>query len=213
MPAKSEPLTKSALPPPDSDEAAISACRQGDVDAFEILVKRYQKQMFNTAFRMIGSYEDAAEAVQDAFVSAFRNINKFKGSSKFSTWLTRIVINMAKNRIKKMAADRRKNTVSLDDCRQGNGHIKFDPAADEPSAMENMERKQIRRQVQLCIDTIDSGFREVLVLKDIQGFAYAEIGAILKIPQGTVKSKLYRARDSLKKCLKRVFGDIRHVVS
>jgi RNA polymerase sigma-70 factor, ECF subfamily len=213
MSAKAETVTERTSPPPDQDQAAIAACQQGDKEAFAILVNNYQKQMFNLAFRMIGSYDDAAEVVQDAFASAFKNIHRYKGSAKFTTWLTRIVINSSKNRIKKLVVEKHKNPVSLDECRHtGDGEIRFDPAADDPSAQEIMERKQIQQQVQWCIGRIEDGFRDVLVLKEIQGFSYAEIGATLKIPQGTVKSKLYRARDSLKTCLKRVFGDLSHVL-
>ena len=207
-------MTRCAPLTPDLDQTAIAACRQGDVYAFEILVKKYQKQMFNIALRMIGSYDDAGEAVQDAFVSAYKNIDKFQGAAKFTTWLTAIVINMSKNRIKKLATGRHKNTVSLDECLQdAQGKTKHDPAAGGPSALQQLERKQIQQQVQWCIGRIEDGFREVLVLKDIQGFSYDEIGQTLKIPQGTVKSKLHRARDFLKTCLKKAFGDLSHVVS
>jgi RNA polymerase sigma-70 factor, ECF subfamily len=197
----------------DQDEEAIAACQQGDVEAFEVLVLRYQKRMFNIAFRIIGNREDAGEVVQDAFVSAYKNIKTFRGSSKFTTWLTKIVMNLSRNRIKKLHAEKCRGTVSLDDCLEtGEGRMKINPDSGDPSAHLRMERKQIQLQVQWCINKIDTGFREVLVLKDIQGFAYTEIGEILKIPQGTVKSKLYRARDSLKNCLKRVIGDLQHVL-
>lgn len=214
MAAKDEPMTPKMPHLPDPDQATVAACRQGDVEPFEILVKKYQEQMFNIAFRMLGSHDDAVEVVQDAFVSAYRNIKKFQGTAKFSTWLTAIVINMSKNRLKKLTAEKNRNTVSLACCHQADhGELLFDPPADAPSALERMEHKQIQQRVQWCIDRIEAGFREVLVLKDIQGFSYDEIGDVLGIPQGTVKSKLYRARNFLKVCLKKTFGDLGHVVS
>lgn len=214
MKAMAKPIKDKQPQAQDQDDGAIAACQQGDVDAFEVLVIKYQKPMFNVAFRLIGRHEDAGEVVQDAFVSAFKNIKKFRGASKFSTWLTTIVINMSKNRIKKLSAKKLQNTVSLDDCLlTEKGEIKLNPTSKDPSVQQKIERKQIQQQVQWCINKIDTGFREVLVLKDIQGYAYADIGAILKIPQGTVKSKLYRARDSLKTCLKKVIGDLSHVLS
>jgi RNA polymerase sigma-70 factor (ECF subfamily) len=105
-------------------------------------------------------------------------------------------------------------TVSIDDrIKPDDWEIKHNPATVDPSPLEKLERKQVQQQVQWCINTIAESFREVLVLKDIQGFSYTEISKMLNIPDGTVKSKLYRARDFLKVCLKNVFGDLAHVVS
>ena len=213
MAVQKHPLNERTSPGPDPDQAAITACRNGDVNAFENLVEKYQKQMFNVAYRMIGSYDDAVEVVQDAFVAAFRNINSFEGAAKFTTWLTRIVRNMSINRSKQLSAARYKKTVSLDDYLHNDHGKARHPAADDPTALQRLEREQIQQQIQWCIDGIDIGFREVLVLKDIQDFSYAEIGEALNIPQGTVKSKLYRARDFLKTCLKKAFGDLSHVLS
>ena len=88
----------------DEDYEFVSLCKKGDVDAFEVLVKKHQKRMFNIAYRMMGNYEEASEIVQDAFVSAYRGIKNFRGRAKFSTWLYTIVINLAKNRLKQLKA-------------------------------------------------------------------------------------------------------------
>lgn len=198
---------------PDPDAKVLAACRKGDVDAFEILVKKYQNQMFQTAFRITNNKEDARDAVQDAFVSAFKSIKKFEGSSVFKTWMTKIVVNMSKNQVRKRMSKLNRNTVSIDDYKETDeGEIRPDIAVDNVTAHQEMERKQINAQVQWCISRIDLGFREVLVLKDIQGFAYAEIASILKIPVGTVKSKLFRARDGLKNCLTNAFGELSRVM-
>ena len=198
----------------DEDGSIVQACREGDVDAFEILVNKHQKRMFNIAYRLIGNMEDSAEVVQDAFVAAHKNIKKFQGKSKFSTWLTTIVINKSKNRLVRLKSKKYAGTVSLDDCFKSEiTERKQNPASNDPSPLEKLERKQIQEQVHWCINTIAEGFREIIVLRDIQGFSYAEIGNMLKIPEGTVKSKLFRARDFLKDCLKKIFGDLTHVMS
>jgi len=197
----------------DPDAKVLAACRKGDMDAFEILVKKYQKQMFQTAFRITNNKEDARDAVQDAFVSAFKSIKKFEGSSIFKTWITTIVMNMSKNQVSKRMSKLNRNTVSFDDYKEtDDGEIKLNFAVDNVSAHQKMERKQICEQVQWCISRIDLAFRDVLVLRDIQGFAYAEIASILKIPVGTVKSKLSRARDGLKSCLANAFGELSRVM-
>ncbi len=193
----------------DEDEKLIGLCRKGDVDAFGVLVERHQKKMINIAYRMIGDYEAACDVVQESFLSAYRAIRKFRGDASFSTWLYRIVINASKNRRKQMKIRRQWDGGSLDDpVETEEGHLKNDPPSPEPSALDQMERKEVRARVQACIDSLDQEYREVLILRDIQGFSYDEIRDILKVPDGTVKSRLFRARDGLKDCLKRHLGDL-----
>lgn len=196
----------------DQDSVIVDACKQGDVDAFEILVRKYQKRMFNITYRIVGNYEDACEVLQDAFVSAYKNIRRFKGKAKFSTWLLAIVINHSKNRLKKLRSRFLNEPFSIDDPiptdPTGTEVAEVEAVSNEPSSLDQLERKTIQEHVQKCIDTISEGFKEVLVLRDMHGFAYLEISEILNIPEGTVKSKLFRARDILKNCLKKVLGDL-----
>ena len=192
----------------DEDRAFVLLCQKGDLAAFEVLVKKHQKKMLNTAYGMIGSYEEACEVVQDAFVSAFRAIKKFRGDSLFSTWLCRIVINHSKNRRKKITALKRREGFSLSGPEAQEGRpLANDPPEDGPSALEQIEKREVEGKVRECIDRLDDEYREVVVLRDIQGFSYEEISGILKVPDGTVKSRLSRARDSLKDCLKKALGD------
>jgi RNA polymerase sigma-70 factor (ECF subfamily) len=191
----------------DEDLELVSRCRAGDVEAFEGLVRRHEKRMLNIAFRMVGDFEDACEVVQDAFVSAYKNIKGFKGSSRFSTWLSAIVMNLSRNRLKRMKARNRREPVSIDDpVTTADGSVKAEPASDGPTALEELERKETQEKVQGCIEALDVDFREVLVLRDIQGFQYDEIESMLDIPAGTVKSRLFRARAAVGECLKRVLG-------
>lgn len=193
----------------DEDLEFVSACKEGDVDAFEVLVKRYQKRMFNIAFRMVGNYDEAGEIVQDVFLSAYKNIRRFKGKAKFSTWLHTIVINRARTRLNQLRAQLHREPISIDDPVVTNdGEIKGEPASTEPSALERLERRDIQQKVRECIDSLDVEFREVLILRDIQGFSYEEISNALTIPGGTVKSRLSRARETIRDCLKELVGDL-----
>jgi len=88
------------------------------------------------------------------------------------------------------------------------GQIKVEPASSEPSALEKLEKRDVQQKVQECINSLDDEFREVLILRDIQGFSYGEISDLLKAPEGTVKSRLFRAREAIKDCLKNVIGDL-----
>lgn len=193
----------------DEDYELVSFCKKGDVDAFEVLVKKHQRRMLNIAYRMIGNYEEACEIVQDAFVSAYRNLKGFKGKSKFSTWLYTIVMNLSKNRLKQLKTQLHREKFSIDNpILTNDGQIKVEPASSEPSALEKLEKRDVQQKVQECINSLDDEFREVLILRDIQGFSYGEISDLLKAPEGTVKSRLFRAREAVKDCLKNVIGDL-----
>ena len=193
----------------DEDYELVSACRKGDVDAFGVLVAKYQKKTFNIVYRMMGDYEETSDIVQEAFLSAFRSIRKFRGEARFSTWLYGICINHAKNRAKQARSRSRHEGPSLDDPVQTNdGFFFLDPPGDDPPPDEQLEGKERQMMVQKCIESLDDEYREVLVLRDIQGFSYDEIRDILNIPDGTVKSRLFRARDALKNGLKGLLGDL-----
>jgi RNA polymerase sigma-70 factor (ECF subfamily) len=193
----------------DEDWEFVALCQQGDTEAFEVLVERHQKKMLNIAYRMTGNYDEACDVTQEAFVAAYKSIRKFKAESKFSTWLYRIVINYSKNRLKQLRGRERRESFSLDDSTKIKGtEISRQSSAQESDPGTRMERREREAQVQHCINTLDEEYRDVLVLKDIQGFSYEEIKAILNIPDGTVKSRLSRARNALKNCLLKVMGDL-----
>ena len=193
----------------DEDHEFVSLSKRGDIDAFEILVRKYQKKMFNFAYRMVGSYDEACEIVQDTFVSAYRNLKRFEGKALFSTWLYTIAINLSKNRMRKIRTQLYHEQLSIHDPVQtNNGEMQREFASKEPSVLERLERRDIQEEVQKCISALDPEFREVLILKDIQGFSYDEISGMLTIPEGTVKSRLFRARDAIKDCLRKVMGDL-----
>jgi RNA polymerase sigma-70 factor, ECF subfamily len=193
----------------DEDIEFVLLCQKGDTDAFVVLVERHQKKMLNIAYRMMGDYDEACDVTQEAFLSAYKSIKKFKAEAKFSTWLYRIVVNYSKNRLKQLRNIGHREGVSIDDS----GEIKIEGALCQSSSKdanpgEQMELKEREAQVQKCITFLDEEYREVLVLRDIQGFSYEEIRGILKIPDGTVKSRLSRARNALKDCLVKVIGDL-----
>jgi RNA polymerase sigma-70 factor (ECF subfamily) len=193
----------------DEDLEFVASCQEGDVDAFEVLVRRHQKRMLNIAYRTIGNYDEACEIVQEAFISAYKNIKVFKGKAKFATWLYAICINLSRNRLKQLQTRRHREPYSVDNPIQvADGQIPADPPASEPSALDRLEARDVQQQVQGCINALDAEFREVLILRDIQGFSYDEISAMLKVLEGTVKSRLFRAREAMRDCLKKAMGDL-----
>jgi len=193
----------------DDDVEFVLSCQKGNIDAFAVLVERHQKKMLNIAYRLMGNYEDACDVVQEAFLSAYRSIRKFRGESRFATWIYRIVVNHTKNRLHQMRARSRHEESSIDDPVAMEGGNPLRPAATpESSPVELLEQKEREAKVQKCINSLADEYREVLVLRDIQEFSYDEIRDILNIPDGTVKSRLFRARTALKECLTKVIGDL-----
>ncbi|MEE9911846.1 MAG: sigma-70 family RNA polymerase sigma factor [Deltaproteobacteria bacterium] len=196
-------------PVADDDLPYVMACRKGDTEAFSVLVGRHSKKMLNIACRMLGDYDEACDVTQEAFLAAFRSLDGFKAEAKFSTWLYRIVVNYTKNRLKQRQSLSRHESASLDETAEGKGDCTGCPAvASGSDPGELLERRELEAQVQKCISALDGDYREVLVLRDIQGFSYDEIRDILRIPDGTVKSRLSRARLAMKDCLKKIMGDL-----
>jgi RNA polymerase sigma-70 factor (ECF subfamily) len=192
------------------DDATLAqACRKGDLEAFECLVERHQGMMINVAFRMTGVYEDACDIVQDAFIAAWRKIGDYRGEAKFSTWLTAIVINLSRNRLQQMQQRHRCEAYSLNAPFPGSdGDDVPDPPSGARSVLDQLEEAELRRFLQHCVDSLTPEFREVLVLRDMQEMSYEEVGSALKLREGTVKSRLFRARDAVKECVKRAVGGI-----
>lgn len=193
----------------DEDDEAVSRCKQGDLNAYEELVEKYQKKMLNVAYRMVGSYEDACEIVQDVFVSAYKGIKGFEGKARFSTWLYAIVVNLSRNRLKQLKTLGHHEGLSMDDpVLTDEGSLHMEIASGDPPVDKQLEQKELQRKVQDCVRALDEEYREVVVLRDINGFSYGEIQDMLRIPEGTVKSRLSRAREALKDCLKKVIGEL-----
>lgn len=193
----------------DDDLKYVVLCQKDDAKAFSELVERHQKKMLNIAYRMLGDYDDACDVTQEAFIAAYKSIKKFKGDAKFSTWLYRIVINYSKNRLQQIKRIEKREGVSIDDSEKiKEKGVLFSSETIDANPGTQMEKREREEHVKKCISTLDEEFKEVLVLRDIQGFSYEEICAILKIPKGTVKSRLSRARNALKACLEKVIGDL-----
>jgi RNA polymerase sigma-70 factor (ECF subfamily) len=169
--------------PPDAD--LVARARQGEEEAFAELVRRHERPVYNLAYRMLGRAEDARDAAQDAFVSCYRNLRRFRGDAAFATWLHRIAVNACYDILRK----RRVEPVELD---EGLGEAASGDHADQTSDAVDVQRALAR---------VPAEFRAVMILHDVQGLPYEDIAAALEVPVGTVKSRLHRGRVALGEAL------------
>jgi RNA polymerase sigma-70 factor (ECF subfamily) len=182
----------------------------GDADAFEACVRTYCGQMLIVARRILRNEEDANDAVQDAFLSAFKGINQFKGQSQLGTWLHRIVVNAALGRLRSI---QRHPETSIEALLPhfGEGEHQVDPPVPWKAAPEtNMQGQETRALVQRCIGQLPQTYRIVLLLRDIEGLATEETAQIIGASIAVVKTRLHRARQALRTLLDPYFrrGDV-----
>lgn len=189
------------------EELLLEQCRKGNASAFEDLVSRYEKKVFNLAFRLTGNREDAQDISQEAFLKVLTSVKDFRGDSSFSTWLYRVVTNTCLDEIRRRS---RRKEVSLDAPIAPDDPSPRQVAADGPEPGADLERSEVQQAVQQGILELAEDHRIILVLRDIQGLSYGEIAEVLGISLGTVKSRLNRARLSLKQRLSRteLFRDL-----
>lgn len=181
------------------DEARlVERLRAGDEDAFEELVRTYGGRMLAVTRRMLPTEEEARDAVQEAFLSAFRALNRFEGNSKLSTWLHRIAVNSALMRLR---TRRRKPEESLDSLLpsfRDDGHYLDRLSSWEEPIDERLERAETRQLVRRLIDELPDSYRTVLLLRDIEGLDTEETAAALGTTPTAVKVRLHRARQALR---------------
>jgi RNA polymerase sigma-70 factor (ECF subfamily) len=181
------------------EPALIQAAQHGDLDAFNTLVLHYQDALFNTALRILGDDDLAADATQDAFLSAFKNLNSYRGGS-FKAWLHRTVTNLCYDELRRKK--RRPTTPIEPDSDDGNEmdtpHWLADPHL---TPEQQAEADELEHAIQHCLDALPVEFRTAVVLADLQGLDYTEVAAAIRAPLGTIKSRLARARVRLRECL------------
>ncbi len=188
----------------DDDADLVRRTVRGDRTAFDLLVEKYYKRIYNLAYRFVGDTEEANDLAQEIFTAAYQNIKRFRGDAKFSTWLFQIAANRGKNRFKYLK--RRGYFANKGRSEDENGAEL--PQRDIPDHTTNPEavlaRKQIQQLVQDAINQLEPDHKEIVILRDIEGFSYDEIAQILDLPEGTTKSRLHRARMVVKEKLKKV---------
>jgi RNA polymerase sigma-70 factor (ECF subfamily) len=185
-----------------ADAAYIERLKAGDADAFDKLVTRYSNDIYALLYRLTGDGEEAADLAQETFLRALRAISGFRGDSDLKTWLYRIAINESRNRFRWWKRRRREKTVSLDESLGNTESVYEDLLADNAISPEDEAlRRERERILQRALRDLPAIYREPVILFDIEGLSYDEICKALELNPGTLKSRLARGRQELKKRL------------
>jgi RNA polymerase sigma-70 factor (ECF subfamily) len=190
---------------PEDDRNLVDRAKQGDRDAFATLVRRHQDRAFNLAYQMVRNREEALDISQEAFARAYTSLPTFKGEASFTTWLHRIVVNLA---IDSLRRRRVAGTASYDDTRAIPEAQEAEPVTpDDPATA--LESKQVRALLARGIAQLPPAQRAVLVLREVEGMTYEEISQAVGCTLGTVMSRLFYARRRLQQVLKSHLADLR----
>jgi len=183
---------------PVSDEELVRRVQKGNSVAFEELVRRYERKVYNIAYRILGNEEEAVEALQDTFLRAYRFIPRFRFKSSFYTWLYRIATNVSLTRLRRRKAQ---ETVSLDEPVKNTDDLVFDLPDTGQTPEQAFQQKRLREKLQEAVKSLPEDYRAVVILRDIEGLSNEEVSKILKISIPAVKSRLHRGRLALREKL------------
>ena len=182
-----------------SEELLIQRASRGDVGAFESLVTAYEKSVYGLAYRLVSDREDAMDVTQEVFLKAYQALPKFRGESRFSTWIYRVCVNASLDHLRK----RQKTAVcSLDEPLSfKESSVTREIEDDSENVEDAVETKSLGEAALAALGDLDDTHRVIITLSDVQGYSYQEIADILGISMGTVKSRLHRARNMLRRIL------------
>lgn len=178
----------------EEESRIVQKVLKGDVNAFETLVLAYEKSVYNITLRMTGNSEDASDMTQEAFIKAYNSLQSFRGDSKFSVWIYRIATNVCLDFLRSRS---RKPTVSLSVEDKDGDEVELDVADESQSPEQLLDRQMTRESVRRGLETLTPEYRQILLLREIQGLSYDEISQCLGLEVGTVKSRIFRARKKL----------------
>jgi RNA polymerase sigma-70 factor, ECF subfamily len=180
----------------------VEGFRKGTPGSFEAIVRAHQDRVYSFCARMLSDREDAFDAAQEVFLSAWRNLSEFRGDSALSTWLLRIAANACLNRIRRRKSLSEREAPWPEPSGEAGEGIIFQPAggdADRPDRLA--ETSEMREILMDALSHLDPASRWMVLLSDVEGFSYEEIAALAEVPVGTVKSRLHRARMAMRRLL------------
>jgi RNA polymerase sigma-70 factor (ECF subfamily) len=187
-----------------SDEALVERVQAGDKRAFDLLVLKYQHKVIALISRYIQDHHEAMDVAQEAFIKAYRAIDSFRGESAFYTWLYRIAVNTAKNQIVNRSRRPPASDVELDN---EDVHAVYDALADINTPDAELNTKRLNSEIHSAINMLPEELRGALTLREFEGLSYEEIAQIMDCPVGTVRSRIFRAREAVEKHIRPLLGE------
>lgn len=187
------------MPVNSSDQVLVERVKQGDKRAFDLLVLKYQHKIVNLVMRYVRDPSEAQDVTQEAFLKAYRAIPRFRGDSAFYTWLYRIAINTAKNHLVSMSRRPIEYNLDLQDSEQNSISNKL---RDDDSPEGLLLRDELRQTMEDCVAALPEELRLAITLREAEGLSYEEIAQTMDCPVGTVRSRIFRAREAIDKSIK-----------
>jgi RNA polymerase sigma-70 factor (ECF subfamily) len=194
-------VVEDSAPGGECDSGLIERYLAGSEEAFNRLVLRHQRRAVNLAFRFLGNYEDACDVAQEAFVRVHTHLRRFRGQCSFKTWFYKIVLNLSRNKYRSKRRRGEFGRISMDNPDGDNPGNPLEIADMTFSVAREIRRKEIQMSVQQALKRLPPRHREIVVLRHMEGLSYAEIGGLLGCAEGTIKSRLHRARTAIRKLL------------
>ncbi|MCB9793517.1 MAG: sigma-70 family RNA polymerase sigma factor [Alphaproteobacteria bacterium] len=193
-------MQAAAAPQGEADREIVDAVLAGDPTAYRVLVERYQGRIYTMICGMVRDREEARDLTQEAFIKAFHNLSRFRRDARFYTWLYRIAMNVSIDHIRK---HKKRQTTEFDEqiaTRDADGGIdEAHRTIGDPG--RELARKQLNQRIMDALDTLSPDHKQIILLREIEGFSYKEISDALEVPEGTVMSRLFYARKQLRKLL------------
>lgn len=177
------------------DQQLVERAQRGDKQAFGLLVAKYQRKLARLLSRMIRDPAEVEDVAQEAFIKAYRALPSFRGDSAFYTWLYRIGVNTAKNHL--VSQGRRAPTSTEVDSEEAEGYEEGDLLRDNDTPERLLATKQIGETVNVAMDALPEELRMAIMLREIEGLSYEEIASVMECPIGTVRSRIFRAREAI----------------
>jgi RNA polymerase sigma-70 factor (ECF subfamily) len=191
------------LAPSENDLALVQRAQAGDAEAFRLLFDRYHRRVFAVALGVVKNPQDARDVVQEAFVKVYKHLGTFQGASSFYTWLYRITMNLSIDMMRRRKSSR---VVEYDDALKRDGEETDDPGNLIPATLagdpgKTQGRRELADKIHAALATLPEYHRQVILLREVEGLSYEEIAKVMKVPKGTIMSRLFHARRKMQAAL------------
>ncbi|MGH9433308.1 MAG: RNA polymerase sigma factor [Terriglobia bacterium] len=195
------------IPAETGESELVAELKAGSEEAFAYLLSVYRNPVYGLVYRMVGNENDAADVVQNVFVKIIRGVRTFKAESSLKTWIFRIAVHETSNYRRSWFRRKRREVCSLDDDPREPAFVSLDLSGGVKTPYEELEQSERQELIESALGHVPEPFRSVLLLREIEGFSYDEIAAVLRLAEGTVKSRLVRGRELLRQRLSTLLAE------